>query len=181
MTEPGSIFRREAIEFQSGTRAKTSRLEVDRRGDRWLSWLLVLLFVAGGVMGFVIRVDETTSGPAMIDASRGTFQALLPDAGLGDMASPLPVRLTMDGSRQRGTFTGSATSSATTDESGARDAGLPAPEQASRLVSGTFAPIDGGTSAGPLPGRAVVVLRSDRAVTVFIRQVVDLSGRGSGS
>lgn len=181
MTEPGSLFRREAIEFQAGARPKAARLEIDRRGDPWLSWLLLALLVAGGVLGFVVRVDETTSGPAMIDLKKGTFEALLPDAELGDAGSRFPVRLTLDGTHHHGTLTARITSSETTDDSGARDAGLPRPEQASRLVTGTFAPVDAGSSAGPHPGRAVVVLWSDRAVTVFIRQVVDLSGRSPGS
>ncbi len=181
MTGPDSLFRREAIEFQAGARSKVARLEIDRRGDRWLSWLLLALLFAGVVLGFVVRVDETTSGPAMIDLNKGTFEAVLPEAELDDAGSRLPVRLSLEGTHDQGTLTGRITSSETADDSGARAAGLPAPDQSSRLVTGTFAPIDAGSSAGPRPGRAVVVLRSDRAVTVFIRQVVDLSGWGQES
>jgi hypothetical protein len=182
MTGPETLFRREALEFRARNQAAT--VGVVRLGARWLrlsygvTLLLVVLAVA---VGFVVRTDETATGPAVVNTRTGTFAALLPAAISGDL--PSARRLSLQVAASGTTLTAVRVTRAQPAEAGTRQPGLPTPEAPAIVLSGrlTSPPVAPSAAArSRLPARAIVELRSERLVDVVVRELSTMVGRGPG-
>jgi hypothetical protein len=177
-TNPEAIFRREALEFR--VRGRDTQGGVVRLGSRWIHWAyrmtLVLVLVAVAGM-WVIRTNESTTGPAVIDGRTGTVAVLLPAAAGPDLASSRGLTVTLpDGKPVRVTGLHAQLASA----SSIRRAGLVPPAQPAILVTGQLDP-----GAAPvaqdahLQAQASVVLRSEPLADVLARQFGAMLGTGT--
>jgi hypothetical protein len=177
-TNPEAIFRREALEFR--VRGRDTQGGVVRLGSRWIHWAyrmtLVLVLVAVAGM-WVIRTDESTTGPAVINGRTGTVAVLLPAAAGPDLASSRGLTVTLPGGKPvRVTGLHAQLASA----SSIRRAGLVPPAQPAILVTGHLDP--GATPAAQdahLQTQASVVLRSEPLADVLARQFGAMLGTGS--
>jgi hypothetical protein len=131
----------------------------------------VLALVAAGVaLTFVVPIDRTTSGPALLDPQGRTFVAALPaDAG-SDLSTGRPVRLQVDGPAGRQDVAASVLQARPAENADVRRAGLGTFPQPAVLVTGVLTP-DAVVPTGspPLPGRAVVLLGSTRTADLFLQ------------
>jgi hypothetical protein len=182
MTERPSLFRQEALKFQAGHPQPGGVLRIDRRWTGWLYWIVLALVVAGVVVTVTARTSETTSGPALINVQERTFVALLPDAASPDLQRGQLVRLQVDGS-ERGPLAARVLRAKVADQAGVRRAGFASSSQPAVLVTGVLAP---GADLASLPspqyeGRAVVVLGSQRILSLFLRQLGGILGGGGDS
>ena len=178
-TNPEAIFRREALEFRA--RGRDTPGGVVRLGSRWIHWayritlVLVVLAVAGM---WVIRTDESTSGPAVIDGRTGTVTVLLPAVAGPDLARSRGLTITLPGGRPAGV---SGLHAQLASASSIRRAGLVPPAQPAILVTGQLDP--GAAAAVPqdahLQTRASVVLRSEPLADVLARQFGAMLGNGT--
>jgi hypothetical protein len=156
---------------------------VDSPWTGWLYWGVLLLAVVGVVAASVVRVAETTPGPAVIDTRERTFVALIattdpPGPRRGD-----DVRLQLDGTPGR-TLAAQVTDVRAADAAAARRAGFPHASDPATLLRGVLAPeVDVGALPSPprLEARAVVTLRSDRVLDLFLRQFSGTPEQGGGS
>ena len=177
-TNPEAIFRREALEFR--VRGRDTQGGVVRLGSRWIHWAyrmtLVLVLVAVAGM-WVIRADESTTGPAVINGRTGTVAVLLPAAAGPDLASSRGLTVTLPGGKPvRVTGLHAQLASA----SSIRRAGLVPPAQPAILVTGQLDP--GAAPAAQdahLQTQATVVLRSEPLADVLARQFGAMLGTGS--
>ncbi len=177
-TNPEAIFRREALEFR--VRGRDTQGGVVRLGSRWIHWAyrmtLVLVLVAVAGM-WVIRADESTTGPAVINGRTGTVAVLLPAAAGPDLASSRGLTVTLPGGKPvRVTGLHAHLASA----SSIRRAGLVPPAQPAILVTGQLDP--GAAPAAQdahLQTQATVVLRSEPLADVLARQFGAMLGTGS--
>jgi hypothetical protein len=177
-TNPEAIFRREALEFR--VRGRDTQGGVVRLGSRWIHWAyrmtLVLVLVAVAGM-WVIRTDESTTGPAVINGRTGTVAVLLPAAAGPDLASSRGLTVTLPGGKPvRVTGLHAQLASA----SSIRRAGLVPPAQPAILVTGQLDP--GAAPAAQdahLQTQASVVLRSEPLADVLARQFGAMLGTGS--
>jgi hypothetical protein len=140
---------------------------------RWLYWVVLALVVAGVALAFVVPIERTTSGPALLDPQDRTFVAALPaDAG-SDLSTGRPVRLEVDGPAGRQDVTASVLQARPAENADARRAGFSTFPEPSVLVTGVLTPdavVPTGSSPSPrLPGRAVVLLGSTRAASLFLQ------------
>ena len=178
-TNPEAIFRREALEFR--VRGRDTQGGVVRLGSRWIHWayrmMLVLVLVAvAGI--WVIRTDESTTGPAVIDGRTGTVAVLLPAAAGPDLASSRGLTVTLPGGKPvRVTGLHAQLASA----SSIRRAGLVPPAQPAILVTGQLDPGAATPAAqdAHLQTQASVVLRSEPLADVLARQFGAMLGTGS--
>jgi hypothetical protein len=179
MSSVDPIFRQEALDFRA--RGRTREGGVIRLGGRWLRllyWVTLLFVVAGGTALWFIRTDEQATGPAVVDSRDGSVVALLPLAVAPQLshAEGLAVRL-------NGTSVGVTVSSAQpVDAAGIRRAGLAGTAEAGILLRGRVhparhSPLD---ASGKVRARAVVVLRSERAVDVLTRRFRVMLGERGG-
>jgi hypothetical protein len=178
-TNPEAIFRREALEFR--VRGRDTQGGVVRLGSRWIHWAyrmtLVLVLVAVAGM-WVIRTDESTTGPAVIDGRTGTAAVLLPAAAGPDLASSRGLTVTLPGGKPvRVTGLHAQLASA----SSIRRAGLVPPAQPAILVTGQLDPGDDAPAAqdAHLQTQASVVLRSEPLADVLARQFGAMLGTGT--
>ena len=169
-TNPEAIFRREALEFR--VRGRDTQGGVVRLGSRWIHWAyrmtLVLVLVAVAGM-WVIRTDESTTGPAVINGRTGTVAVLLPAAAGPDLASSRGLTVTLPGGKPvRVTGLHAQLASA----SSIRRAGLVPPAQPAILVTGQLDPGAATPAAqdAHLQTQASVVLRSEPLADVLARQ-----------
>jgi hypothetical protein len=179
MTERPSLFRQEALEFQAGRPGQGGVLRIDPPWTRWLYWTVLALLVAGVVVTATARTSETTSGPALISVQERTFAALVPDAASPDLHRGQLVRLQVDGRK----LTARVLRAEVADQAGVRRAGFASSSQPGMLVTGVLAP-DADVASLPSPrheGRAVVVLRSQRILDLFLRQLSGTLGGGGNS
>jgi hypothetical protein len=179
MTERPSLFRREALEFHTGRQRPEGVLRVDPRWTRWAYWLVLALLVAGVIVTATAHTSETTSGPALIDVQERTFVALLPGAAAPDLQPGQTVRLQVEGLVAR-PLAARALKAEVADQAAIRRAGFPSSSQPAVLVTGILGP---HADVGALPsprheGRAVVVLRSQRILDLFLRQLQGTLGKG---
>jgi hypothetical protein len=140
---------------------------------RWLYWVVLALVVAGVALAFVVPIERTTSGPALLDPQDRTFVAALPaDAG-SDLSTGRPVRLEVDGPAGRQDVTASVLHARPAENADARRAGFSTFPEPSVLVTGVLTPdavVPTGSSPSPrLPGRAVVLLGSTPAASLFLQ------------
>jgi hypothetical protein len=180
MTEPSSLFRREALEFQAGDLGHGSVLRIDPPWSRWSYWVVLAFLVAGVVVISTVRTSETTSGPALIDVRERTFVALVPNAASPDLQRGQQVRLQLHGAARR-VLAARALTSEVADQAGVRRAGFGSASQPAMLVTGVLdrhADVASLPSAPRTEGRAVVVLGSQTIVSLFRRQLRGSLGGG---
>jgi hypothetical protein len=178
-TNPEAIFRREALEFR--VRGHDTPGGVVRLGSRWIHWAyrmtLVLVLVAVAGM-WVIRTDESTSGPAVIDGRTGTVAVLLPAVAGPDLASSRRLTVTLPGGRPAGVTSLHAQLASAPS---IRRAGLVPPAQPVILVTGQLDPGAAASVAqdAHLQTQASVVLRSEPLADVLARQFGAMLGNGT--
>jgi hypothetical protein len=178
MTERPALFRQEAVEFHAGHARPGGVLRIDSRWTAWMYWTVLALVVAGAVVIVTARTSETTTGPALVNVQERTFAALVPDAAAPDLRRGQLVRVYVDGPVDR-PLVARVLKAEVVDQTGVRRAGFARSSQASILVTGVLAP---EADVGSLPrheGRAVVVLRSERMLKMFLQQLSGMLG-GSG-
>jgi hypothetical protein len=182
MTERPSLFRREALEFQA-SQPQGGVLRIDPRWTRWTYWLVLALLVAGVIVTATAHTSETTSGPALIDVQERTFVALVPGAASPDLQPGQTVRLDVQG-LEGPPLAARALKAEVADQAAVRRAGFPSSSQPAVLVTGVLGPRAdvGALASSPRPeGRAVVVLRSQRILDLFLRQLRGTLGKGGDS
>ncbi|MGH9005288.1 MAG: hypothetical protein ACRDYV_19365 [Acidimicrobiia bacterium] len=182
MTERPPLFRQEALEFQTG-QPQGGVLRIDPRWARWAYWIVLALVVAGAAVTWTVRTTETTSGPALINVPERTFVALVPNAAAPDLQPGQLVRLQVDGHGGQ-PIDARALRAEVADQAGLRRAGFASSSQPAMLVTGVLAPNADVASLPLAPrqeGRAVVVLRSQRILELFLRQVRGTLGGGGDS
>jgi hypothetical protein len=182
MTERPSLFRREALEFQA-SQPQGGVLRIDPRWTRWTYWLVLALLVAGVIVTATAHTSETTSGPALIDVQERTFVALVPGAASPDLQPGQTVRLDVQG-LEGPPLAARALKAEVADQAAIRRAGFPSSSQPAVLVTGVLGPRAdvGALASSPRPeGRAVVVLRSQRILDLFLRQLRGTLGKGGDS
>ena len=179
MTERPSLFRQEALEFQA-SQPQGGVLRIDPRWIRWTYWLVLALLVAGVIVTATAHTSETTSGPALIDVQERTFVALVPGAASPDLQPGQTVRLDVQG-LEGPPLAARALKAEVADQAAIRRAGFPSSSQPAVLVTGVLGP---HADVGALPsrlrheGRAVVVLRAQRILDLFLRQLRGTLGKG---
>ena len=181
MTERPSLFRREALEFQA-RQPQGGVLRIDPRWTRWTYWLVLALLVAGVIVTATAHTSETTSGPALIDVQERTFVALVPGAASPDLQPGQTVRLDVQG-LEGPPLAARALKAEVADQAAIRRAGFPSSSQPAVLVTGVLGPhADVGTLPSPRhEGRAVVILRSQMILDLFLRQLQGTLGKGGDS
>ena len=183
MTERPSLFRQEALEFRVARPGEGGPLRIDPPWTRWLYWIVLALLVAGAVVTATARTSETTSGPALINVQQRSFVALVPDAASPDLKRGQLVRIQVDGS-EGWPLAARVLRAQVADQAGVRRAGFGSSSQPGTLVTGVLAP---GADVASLPspprheGRAVVVLRSQSMLDLFLRQLRGTLGGGGNS
>jgi hypothetical protein len=179
MTERPSLFRREALEFQA-SQPQGGILRIDPRWIRWTYWLVLALLVAGVIVMATAHTSETTSGPALINLEERSFVALVPGAASPDLQPGQTVRLDVQG-LEGPPLAARALKAEVADQAAIRRAGFPSSSQPAVLVTGVLGP---HADVGALPswprheGRAVVVLRAQRILDLFLRQLRGTLGKG---
>ena len=183
MTMSTELFRREALENHLRPLESGGVLRVGAPWVRWLYWLVLAMVGAGLVLSLVIRVDRTTSGPALVDPQQGTFVAVLPAAASAEVRDDHLVRLELDGPGER-TVAASVAEVRAADDAAVRQAGFRSFPRPAVLVTGVLAPddaaLDENGSSSPLTGRAVVVVGSEQAFSLLLGGFHDGSEGGSG-
>ena len=178
VSDVDTIFRQEALEFRA--RGRDAPSGVVRLGARWIRWayratLIVLAVAVAGT--FVVRTDESATGPAVVDGRTGAVAALLPIVIGPDLTGSTVITITLPG-RRPDRITGLHAQVAS--ETSAALAGLVPLSQPAILMTGRLAP---GTPAGRtarLRTTASVVLRSESLADVLARQFNAMLGRGTG-
>jgi hypothetical protein len=173
MTMPTDLFRREALDYWTRQHGPGSLLRAGAPWVRWLYWAVLALVAAGLALIFLVRIDQTTTGPALVDPQHQTFVAALPAAAGSDLAQGRPLRLEVD------TPTGARSVAATAQRVDAAEdadverAGFSSFPSPAVLVRGVLAPGTTGPPREPssprLRGRAVVALGSQQAFSLFVR------------
>ena len=180
MTPPSGLFRQEALEFHTGRQRPEGVLRVDPRWTRWTYWLVLALLVAGVIVTATAHTSETTSGPALIDMQEQTFVAIVPGAASPDLQPGQTVRLDVQG-LEGPPLAARALTAEVADQAAIRRAGFASSSQPAVLVAGVLGPHAdvGALPSSPRPeGRAVVVLRSQRILDLFLRQLRGTLGKG---
>jgi hypothetical protein len=183
MTERPSLFRQEAIEFHTGQPRPDGVLRIDPPWTRWLYWIVLASVVAGVVVTATARTSETTSGPAVINVSQRTFAALVPDAAAPDLRSGQLVHLQLDG-REGPPLAARLLRAQVADQVRVRQAGFAESSQPAMLVTGVLdrhADVASLRSSPSQEGRAVVILGSQRLLSLFLRQLGGTLGRSGDS
>jgi hypothetical protein len=179
MTSSLNLFRQEALEFHTGQQRPDGVLRVDTAWTRWAYWLVLSLLAAGVMVTATAPTSEATSGPALIDVPERTFVALIPGAASPDLQPGQIVRLDVQG-RAGPPLPARTLKAEIADQAAIRRAGFPSSSQPAVLVTGVLAPHADVTSL-PSPqhkGRAVVVLRSQRILDLFLSQLHGTLGEG---
>jgi hypothetical protein len=179
MTE--TIFRPEAVEDHA--RARDTAGGTVRLGARWLNWtyLLTLALVAAGVAAlWLVRVEQSVTGPAVVDGRTGAVTALLPAAAAPDLTGSSEVTVTLpgDGGQRRHV---DVRHLAPADAAEIRRSGLDPLGQPGILLTGSIGQAGSGADARPLPATARVVLGDDRLADVLARQFRAMLGRGEAA
>jgi hypothetical protein len=177
-----TIFRQEALEFRA--RGRDAPGGVVRLGARWIRWAYraTLIVLAVAITGtFVIRTDESATGPAVVDGRTGAVAALLPIVVGPDLTGSTVITITLPGGRPD-RITGLHAQVAS--QTSAAKAGLAPLSQPGILITGRLAP---GTPASRtarlrttrLRTAASVVLRSESLADVLARQFNAMLGSGT--
>jgi hypothetical protein len=171
MTMPAELFRQEALDYSSHQQGPGAVLRMGTPWLRWLYWVVLALAAAGVALILVVPIQRTTSGPALLNPQDRTFVAALPaDAG-SDLSAGLSVRLQVDGPTGRQEVAASVRDARAAEDADVRQAGFSSFPRPAVLVTGVLdrdAPALTGTPPR-LPGRAVVLLGSTRAASLFLQ------------
>ncbi len=184
MTMSTELFRREALEHHLRPTTSGGVLRVGAPWVRWLYWLVLATVGTGLVLSLVIRVDRTTSGPALVDPQQQTFVAVLPTAASAEVRDDHPVRLELDGAGER-TVAASVAEVRAADDAAVRRTGFGSFPRPAVLATGVLEPDavaldEAGSSPPRLTGRAVVVVGSEQAFSMLLGGFHDVSEGGNG-
>ena len=141
--------------------------------------MTVVLVAAAVASLWLIRTDESSSGPAVVDGRTGTVAVLLPAAIGPDLASSQGLTVALPGGRS---VRVSVQHAQLANDAAMRKAGLVPTAQPAILVTGRLYL---GTSAGltaqdaHLQTQASVVLRSESLADVLARQFHAMLSQGS--
>jgi len=180
VTDRDSIFRQEALEFRTSGRGASGG--VVRLGAWWIRWSyrLALVLVAASLASlWLIRTDESASGPAVVDGRTGTVAALLPATVGPALARSQGLTVALPSGRS---LRVSILHEQLANETAARNAGLALPTQPAILVTGRLTE---GTSAHPvaqdarLSAQASVVLRYESLADILGRQFDTMLSQGT--
>ena len=179
MTEPDTIFRPEALQLHA--RGREDADGVVRLGPRWLRRLYVLslvLVLAGLAAVWLIPIEETATGRAVVDTRTGSVVALLPAGTAPELSGSAGLRVGLPGQPGR-MVPVEVRSAAPADDETLREAGLDPLPQGGLLLSGRIrdaAPERPGGQPTRIEVPATVVLRSERLADVLGRQVGQMLG-----
>jgi len=175
-----AIFRKEALEFR--VRGRNTPGGIVRLGARWIHWtyriLAVLVLVAVAAM-WIIRTDESASGPAIVDGRTGTVAFLLPAVVGPDLASSQKFTVTLPGGGSVGI---SGLSAQLADDAAIRKARLVPLDQPAILVTARLNPGTGAASVlrdEHVRTQASVMLRSESLADLLGRQFRAMFSNGS--
>jgi hypothetical protein len=179
MTEPPSLFRREALDFKAGQLGPGDVLRIDPPWSRWSYWVVLALVVAGVVVTTTVHTSKTTSGPTLINVRERTFAAVVPDAASPDLHRGQTVRLELPGGKRPALVT-RVLRSDVADQTGLRRAGFASSSQPGVLVTGVLEKDADVASlpSSPSERRVVVVLGSQRILDLFLGQLGGMLGNG---
>lgn len=186
MTMSADLFRREALEYWSGQRGPAGVLRVGAPWVRWLYWVVLALLAAGLALSFLVRIDQTASGPTLVDPQHRTFVAVLPADASSAVQAGRRLRLEVDGPTGRTEIVAQALHADAAADADIRRAGFGSFPQPAVLVTGVLGPnVPAANAAAPTPssarltGRAVMLLGSRRASSIFLRGFVATPDGGS--
>jgi hypothetical protein len=175
-----AIFRKEALEFR--VRGRNTPGGIVRLGARWIHWtyrtLAVLVLVAVAAM-WIIRTDESASGPAIVDGRTGTVAFLLPAVVGPDLASSQKFTVTLPGGGSVGI---SGLRAQLADDAAIRKARLVPLDQPAILVTARLNPGAGAASVlrdEHVRTQASVMLRSESLADLLGRQFRAMFSSGS--
>ena len=175
-----AIFRKEALEFR--VRGRNTPGGIVRLGARWIHWtyrtLAVLVLVAVAAM-WIIRTDESASGPAIVDGRTGTVAFLLPAVVGPDLASSQKFTVTLPGGGSVGI---SGLRAQLADDAAIRKARLVPLNQPAILVTARLNPGAGAASVlrdEHVRTQASVMLRSESLADLLGRQFRAMFSNGS--
>lgn len=175
-----AIFRKEALEFR--VRGRNTPGGIVRLGARWIHWtyriLAVLVLVAVAAV-WIIRTDESASGPAIVDGRTGTVAFLLPAVVGPDLASSQKFTVTLPGGGSVGI---SGLRAQLADDAAIRKARLVPLNQPAILVTARLNPGSGAASVlrdEHVRTQASVMLRSESLADLLGRQFRALFSSGS--
>ncbi|HET9080618.1 MAG TPA: hypothetical protein VFO01_08880 [Trebonia sp.] len=175
-----AIFRTEALEFR--VRGRNTPGGIVRLGARWIHWiyriLAVLVLVAVAAM-WIIRTDESASGPAIVDGRTGTVAFLLPAVVGPDLASSQKFTVTLPGGGSVGI---SGLRAQLADDAAIRKARLVPLNQPAILVTAQLNPGAGAASVRQdehVRTQASVMLRSESLADLLGRQFRAMFSNGS--
>ena len=181
MTDRRSIFRQEALDaWARGRDAPGGVLRVGSRWVRWSYWLLLALVVAGLSVAWTTRTDQSVTGPALVKGRDGSFVALLPAVAGDDLDGTRTVRIELDGLPDRPRLAAKLLGARPADEGSLARVGLRPSGQPAILVTGLLVAPSGVASAPAATGldaRATVVVRRERVLTLFLRQLEGMLAR----
>lgn len=184
MTMSTELFRPEALDHHLRPPESGGVLRVGAPWVRWLYWLVLAMVGVGLVLSLVVRVDRTTSGPALVDPQQGTFVAVLPAPAGVYVRDDHPVRLELDGPGER-TAAASVAEVRAAEDAAIRQAGFRSFPRPAFLMTGVLEPDavaldEAGSSPPRLTGRAVVVVGSEQAFSLLLGGFHDVSEGGNG-
>jgi hypothetical protein len=175
-----AIFRKEALEFR--VRGRNTPGGIVRLGARWIHWtyriLAVLVLVAVAAM-WIIRTDESASGPAIVDGRTGTVAFLLPAVVGPDLASSQKFTVPLPGGGSVGI---SGLRAQLDDDAAIRKARLVPLNQPAILVTARLNPATGAASVlrdEHVRTQASVMLRSESLADLLGRQFRAMFSNGS--
>ena len=175
-----AIFRKEALEFR--VRGRNTPGGIVRLGARWIHWtyriLAVLVLVAVAAV-WIIRTDESASGPAIVDGRTGTVAFLLPAVVGPDLASSQKFTVTLPGGGSVGI---SGLRAQLADDAAIRKARLVPLNQPAILVTARLNPGAGAASVlrdEHVRTQASVMLRSESLADLLGRQFRAMFSNGS--
>ena len=175
-----AIFRKEALEFR--VRGRNTPGGIVRLGARWIHWtyriLAVLVLVAVAAM-WIIRTDESASGPAIVDGRTGTVAFLLPAVVGPDLASSQTFTVALPGGGSVGI---SGLRAQLADDAAIRKARLVPLDQPAILVTARLNPGAGAASVlrdEHVRTQASVMLRSESLADLLGRQFRAMFSNGS--
>ena len=175
-----AIFRKEALEFR--VRGRNTPGGIVRLGARWIHWtyriLAVLVLVAVAAM-WIIRTDESASGPAIVDGRTGTVAFLLPAVVGPDLARSQKFTVTLPGG---GSARISVLRAQLADDAAIRKARLVPLDQPAILVTARLNPGTGAASVlrdDHVRTQASVMLRSESLADLLGRQFRAMFSNGS--
>jgi hypothetical protein len=167
-----SIFRQEALEFHArGRDAPGSMLRLDASWIQWAYRAALVLLAAAVTSMWVIRADEGTTGPVVVNGRAGAVAILLPEAAGPGLAGEPMLTVTLPGGRS---VRVAVLRAQVADGAAISRAGLAPTAQPAILVTGRLSP--GTAIARDARGQGSVVLRREPLADVLARQLGAMLG-----